>query len=101
MIIRGNTVGTTMPRANWNQQDAHKADFIRGKETVEAAITAAAAAAQNHAAQKNNPHGITVRQIGAAAENHSHSASQVGAVTEAQVKTMIQEELGVIEHGAY
>ena len=38
MIIRGNTVGTTMPRANWNQADPKKADYVVGKETVDAAI---------------------------------------------------------------
>ena len=34
MKIRGNTVGTTMPRANWNQDDPKKADYIIGKESV-------------------------------------------------------------------
>lgn len=38
MIIKGNTVGTTMPRANWDQTDPKKADYIKGKETVENAI---------------------------------------------------------------
>ena len=34
MKIRGNTVGTTMPRSNWNQNDPKKADYIVGKENV-------------------------------------------------------------------
>lgn len=29
--IRGNTVGTTMPRPDWNQTDPTKADYIRNK----------------------------------------------------------------------
>lgn len=32
--IRGNTVGTTMPRPDWNQGDPTKADYIRNKPYV-------------------------------------------------------------------
>lgn len=31
--IRGNTVGTTMPRPDWNQTDPTKADYIKNKPT--------------------------------------------------------------------
>lgn len=31
MIIKGNTVGTPMPRPNWNQTDPKKADYIINK----------------------------------------------------------------------
>ena len=31
MIIKGNTVGTPMPRPNWNQTDPKKADYIVNK----------------------------------------------------------------------
>lgn len=31
MIIKGNTVGTTSPRPNWNQTDPRKADYIENK----------------------------------------------------------------------
>ena len=34
MIIRGNTVGTTMPRADFAQTDPTKADFIKNKPAV-------------------------------------------------------------------
>ena len=34
MKIRGNTVGTTMPRANYNQTDPTKADYLVGRENV-------------------------------------------------------------------
>ena len=30
-LIRGNTVGTTMPRPDWNQKDPRKADYIHNK----------------------------------------------------------------------
>lgn len=43
MIIRSNTVGTTMPRANWDQTDPKKADYIKGKEAVDDAIAKNAA----------------------------------------------------------
>ena len=32
--IRGNTVGTTMPRPDWNQDDPDKADYIRNKPVI-------------------------------------------------------------------
>ena len=32
--IIGNTVGTTMPRANYNQTDPSKADYIVGRENI-------------------------------------------------------------------
>ena len=41
MIIYGNTVGNVSPRANWNQEDPSKADYIEGKEAVSAAIQGA------------------------------------------------------------
>ena len=47
MIIKGNTVGTPMPRSNWNQNDPTKADYIIGHETVDAAIAAAQETANN------------------------------------------------------
>lgn len=34
MKIRGNTVGTTMPRPDWNQSNPRKADFILNKPDV-------------------------------------------------------------------
>lgn len=47
MIIRGNTVGTTTPRSNWNQNDPKKVDYVIGKEAVDAAIAAAQKTANN------------------------------------------------------
>ena len=34
MSIKGNTVGTTTPRANFNQTDPKKADYINGRENI-------------------------------------------------------------------
>ena len=43
MIIRGNTVGTTMPRADYAQTDPSKADYIKNKpdEAIQKAQTTA------------------------------------------------------------
>ena len=96
-MIRGNTVGSLAQRANWNQEDPRMADYIIGRETVNAAM----AQAQQHSADRENPHAVTCQQLGAAVENHSHTAAQVGAVTEAQVREIVNDQLGVIEHGTY
>lgn len=97
MIIRGNTVGVTTPAANWFQEDPTKADYIRGRDVLAFGM----AQVQQHFDSRENPHGVTARQAGAAAQEHTHTADQVGALTEAQVRSIIGEELGVIEHGAY
>ena len=47
MKIRGNTVGTTMPRTNWNQTDPTKADYLKGKDDLEKIIEEAQTAADN------------------------------------------------------
>ena len=41
----------------------------------------------DHMADRTNPHGVT--------------AAQIGAMTEAQVRSIVAEELGVIENGTY
>ena len=47
MKIRGNTVGTTMPRTNYEQTDPAKADYLRGKEKLDESIANAQTAADN------------------------------------------------------
>lgn len=115
MKINGNTVGTTMPRANWNQTDPKKADYVVGKEAVDASIKKAQETADNHGKDKVNPHGVTAEQVGARPDtwmptasdvgarpdNWTPTAAEVGAVTSSQVATMINEALGVIENGSY
>jgi len=97
MKIRGNAVGAPMPRPNLNQTDPAMGDYIPGREEFSESL----AAAQSHAGNRENPHGVTLSQLGAAAAGHSHTAADVGAVTAAQVQTMIGEALGVIENGTY
>ena len=47
MIIRGNTVSTTMPRTNYEQTDPAKADYLRGKAVLDQKIADAQTAADN------------------------------------------------------
>lgn len=101
MTIWGNTAGFSVPRPDWAQEDPQKADYIRGKELVENAIGEASLQTARHTARQDNPHGVTISQIGAAAQDHTHTASDVGAVTEQQVRDLIGQALEVIEHGTY
>lgn len=39
MIIRGNTVGTSMPRTDWNQTDPSKSDYLKGRDALEQLIS--------------------------------------------------------------
>ncbi len=48
--IIGNTVGTTMPRTNWEQTDSTKADYLKGRDVLEMLIQTA----QNTANSANN-----------------------------------------------
>ena len=47
MIIKGNTVGTTMPRTNYEQTDPTKADYLKGKDVLDQKIEKAQTAADN------------------------------------------------------
>ena len=58
MIIKGNTVGTPMPRTDWNQENPKKANYLRGKEELTAFIEgkfneAKTAASNAHTAASN------------------------------------------------
>lgn len=54
MSIRGITVGTPIPRSDWNQTDSSKGDYIKNKPNFSA-----------HLANEENPHNVTPAQIGA------------------------------------
>lgn len=41
MIIKGNTVGTPMPRTNYEQTNPVKADYLKGKDVLDQKIEAA------------------------------------------------------------
>ena len=47
MSIKGNTVGTPMPRTDWNQKDPKKADYLKGRDDLEKAIGDAKKVADN------------------------------------------------------
>jgi hypothetical protein len=49
MIIYGNVVGNVSPRANWNQDDPTKADYIKGKDILREEISDAEREAKNYA----------------------------------------------------
>ena len=55
MIIRGNTVGTTMPRTNYNQTDETKPDYLVGKEVLDQKISDAKKAVPRLAAIASKP----------------------------------------------
>ena len=80
MIIKGNTVGIPTPRANWNQNDPRKADYIFGKETVQEAIQDAQTAADNAQNVADNAQ-TTAYNAQAAADNAQTAAdnAQVAA----------------------
>ena len=63
MSIKGNTVGTPMPRTDYNQTDPSKADYLRGRENLNKNIadakkagTDAQTAANNAQTAANNAH---------------------------------------------
>ena len=47
MIIKGNTVGTPMPRTNYEQTDPTKADYLKGKDVLDQKIEGAKKAADD------------------------------------------------------
>lgn len=54
MIINGPTVGTPMPRTNYEQTDSSKADYLKGKEALDKKIDDAKTAAMNAAGTAQN-----------------------------------------------
>ena len=82
MIIKGNTVGTTAPRSNWNQNDPKKVDYIIGKDAVDAAIAAAQATADNAVTAAGNAQ--TAADNAQAAADNAHTAAQTEAQAAAQ-----------------
>ena len=73
MIIHGNYAGGIFPKPDWNQQDASKADFIKGKEIVEQKISSAhnEAKAAGEAAENAQ---VAAENAQAAAENAEKNA---------------------------
>lgn len=81
MKIRGNTVGTPVPRSDLRQTDPKKADYIKGRELL-----------MEHIAAKGNVHGLTAGDIGLGnADNTSDmdkpvSTAQENAIAEARTE---------------
>ena len=69
MSIKGITVGTPIPRSDWNQTDPRKADYIKNKPDF--------TGAEEHFSDKNNPHNVTAEQIGSASVPKSASGSAI------------------------
>ena len=102
--IRGNTVGTTIPRADWNQEDPTKADFIKNKpnindqtptfeqapasenivsgeklSTIFGKVMRAISDQASHYGNNTNPHSVTAEQVGARPNTWMPTAADVGA----------------------
>lgn len=56
-MILGQFAGGPAVRTDYNQTDPSKADYLVGRENI---------APMSHAEDKNNPHGVTIAEIGAA-----------------------------------
>lgn len=56
MIIRGNTVGTTMPRTNYEQTNPKKADYLKGKDVLDQKIEEAKKAGTDAQTAASNAH---------------------------------------------
>lgn len=79
--IRGNTVGTTMPRTDFNQTDSSKADYLLGRETIVRTVNGTAP-------DENGDVEITI-------PDSSQNVDLTGYATEEFVKNKIAEaELG-------
>lgn len=78
--IRGNTVGTTMPQPDWNQDDSTKADYIKNKPAFVKTVN-----------------GKTPDQNG----NVDVEGGGTGGVTDEHINALIDAKLGVIENGTY
>ena len=54
MIIKGNTVGTPMPRTDFNQENPTKADYLKGRENILTLIANAKASGDNAQTSADN-----------------------------------------------
>ena len=87
MSIKGNTVGTTMPRSDWAQTDPKKADYIKNKpdlsgiEEAQRTADAAVKAAGNAATAASNA---------ATAASNAQSSANNAQSTADEAKTLAQ-----------
>jgi len=100
--IRGNTVGTTMPRANLGQTDPRKADYVLGKETfLQSAVNDALAKAK----ESGDFSGENGSSIYYSTDNRSDrtisSNYAIGADTIINDGTMVEKGDTIITAGGY
>ena len=88
MKIRGNTVGTTTARPDWNQNDPNKADYIRNKPTIPSKVSelendskfiAASGAPVQSVNGKTGAVTLNADDVGARADDWMPTAAEVGA----------------------
>lgn len=77
MIIKGNTVGTPMPRTNYEQTDPSKGDYLKGKSVLDQKIEEAKQAGVTAAA--NAQSAANKAQSAASAAQSAASAAQTTA----------------------
>lgn len=84
MIIKGNTVGTPMPRTNYEQTDPSKADYLKGKDVLDRKIEEAKQAGLSAAGNAQSAAGTAQTAANAAqASANAAQATADGAVTAA------------------
>lgn len=91
MKIAGNTVGTPMPRTNYNQTDSTKADYLRGKTDLDKKILDAQTAANNAQTAANNAQ--TAANNAQTAANNAQTAADNAQTAVDKVSASLESKL--------
>lgn len=91
MIIYGNVVGNLAPRANWNQEDPTKADYIIGKDIVTQAIEDVEREAKDYASSLH-----FTRQVSVTVSGWSSSAPYKQTVSIDGIQSTDTPHFGVV-----
>lgn len=75
MIIQGNTVGTTMPRTNYEQTDPKKADYLKGKTALDQKIADAKKAGTDAQTAASDAHTAATNAHTAATDANTAAAN--------------------------
>lgn len=81
MIIKGNTVGTPMPRTDFNQENPDKADYLKGREDLLQMIQDAKASGDDAQTAADNAQ-ATADDAQAAADNAQTAADNAQAAAD-------------------
>lgn len=84
--IRGNTVGTSMPRPDWNQTDPSKADYIQNKPDIDAIVNAGVLTVTDP-----NNDGRIVFEYGGEVVPGGGSSGGGGSVDQEEINKLMQE----------